>query len=92
MRYVRAQDVLPENILKIIQKYVDGEYLYIPRRNDKQKSWGEKSGIKKHLKIRNQMIYHHYIEGVSVARLAEQYYLSKKSIRRIISEEKRRIP
>lgn len=38
------------------------------------------------------MIYHHYIEGVSVARLAEQYYLSEKSIRRIISEEKRHIP
>lgn len=81
MRYIKAQDVLPEDILKIIQEYVDGEYLYIPRRHGNQKSWGEQSGVKKHLRIRNQQIYHQYLEGISVSILAEQYYLSEKSIR-----------
>ena len=45
MRYVKAQDVLPKDLLKLIQEYVDGEYLYVPRKNGNQKSWGEKSGI-----------------------------------------------
>ena len=46
MKYVKAIDVLPQEIIEIIQNYVDGEYLYIPRKNDNKKSWGEKSGIK----------------------------------------------
>lgn len=32
MKYIKAQDVLPEEIVKIIQEYIDGEYLYIPRK------------------------------------------------------------
>ena len=27
MKYVKAQDVLPEEIIEILQKYVDGKYL-----------------------------------------------------------------
>lgn len=37
MKYVKAQDVLPEEIIEILQKYVDGKYLYIPRKNENQK-------------------------------------------------------
>ena len=57
MKYVKAIDVLPQEIIEIIQNYVDGEYLYIPRKNDNKKSWGEKSGIKNILKERNIEIY-----------------------------------
>ena len=32
MKYVKAIDVLPQEIIEIIQNYVDGEYLYIPRK------------------------------------------------------------
>lgn len=45
MGYVKAQDVLPEEVLKLLQDYVDESYLYIPRKEGKQKAWGEKSGI-----------------------------------------------
>ena len=37
MKYVKAIDVLPQEIIEIIQNYVDGEYLYIPRKNDNKK-------------------------------------------------------
>ena len=56
MKYVKAIDVLPQEIIEIIQNYVDGEYLYIPRKNDNKKSWGEKSGIKNILKEMNQLL------------------------------------
>ncbi len=89
MSYKKAQDVLPEEILKIIQEYIDGEYIYIPRKNENHKSWGEKSGIKKSLKRRNTEIYKKYLNGNSVDELSKEYYLSEKSIRRIIGQEKR---
>lgn len=89
MSYIKAQDVLPEEILKIIQEYIDGEYLYIPRKNENHKSWGEKSGIKDSLKIRNNEIYKKHLNGATINELAQEYYLSEKSIRRIIGQEKR---
>lgn len=89
MRYVKAQDVLPEEFVKIIQEYVDGEYLYVPRKNENHKAWGEKSGIKSSLKVRNSQIYKKYLNGTTINALTEEYYLSEKSIRRIISQEKR---
>lgn len=89
MKYVKAQDVLPEELIELIQKYIDGNYLYIPRKDDNHKSWGENSGIKNILKIRNKEIYIKYYNGMSVDALSNEYYLSEKSIRRIISYEKK---
>ncbi|MDU3582033.1 MAG: CD3324 family protein [Clostridium butyricum] len=89
MKYVKAQDVLPEELIELIQKYIDGNYLYIPRRNDNHKSWGESSGIKNILKIRNREIYIKYKNGMSVDALSNEYYLSEKSIRRIINLQKK---
>ncbi|WP_160689899.1 CD3324 family protein [Clostridium sp. C2-6-12] len=88
MKYVKALDVLPEEIIKIIQEYVDGEYLYVPRKNENHKAWGEKSGIRKSLKVRNKEIYKKYLDGVTINQLTQEYYLTEKSIRRIISEHK----
>ncbi|MGL4990518.1 MAG: CD3324 family protein [Sarcina sp.] len=88
MKYAKAQDVLPEEILKLIQEYVDGKYLYIPRKDENQKSWGENSGIKNSLQIRNNEIYQKYLKGKSISTLTREYYLSEKSIQRIIRNQK----
>ena len=85
MKYVKALDVLPEEIIKIIQEYVDGEYLYVPRKNENHKAWGEKSGIRKSLKVRHKEIYKKYLDGFTINQLTQEYYLTEKSIRRIIS-------
>ncbi|WP_194189868.1 CD3324 family protein [Clostridium chrysemydis] len=89
MKYIKALDVLPKEVIETIQKYIDGECLYIPRKDDNTKSWGEKSGIKKELKYRNIEIYKKYKKGYKVNDLAKEYFLSDKSIRRIITEEKK---
>ncbi len=88
MKYTRAIDVLPNEIIEIIQEYIDGEDIYIPRKFENHKSWGEKSGIKNSLKIRNNEIYKKYIQGTSIYELTKEYFLSEKSIRRIINIEK----
>lgn len=89
MKYIKAQKVLPEEIIKIIQKYVDGEFIYIPRKDGRQKAWGENSGARKSLEERNRQIYLKYREGSSVDDLSGEYFLSEQSIRRIISQEKK---
>lgn len=89
MKYIKAQDVLPDEIIKLLQQYVDGQYLYIPRKNENHKAWGENSGIKSSLEIRNNEIYEKYINGMMIDELTKEYYLSDKSIRRIIGEKRR---
>lgn len=92
MKYSNANKVLPIDILKVIQEYVDGEYLYIPRKEEQQKKWGEQSGSRDTLKKRNTEIYLKYLKGAEILDLARQYFLSDKSIRRIISQQKKIMP
>ncbi len=56
MSYVNADEVLPEDLIREIQKYVDGKVLYIPRRSEKAMGWGEKNGAKNRLAKRNKEI------------------------------------
>lgn len=89
MNYIKAQNVLPEEIIKEIQKYVDGEFIYIPRKNENKKSWGEKSGTKDSLMERNKEIFKRHVGGTTIMELVKEYYLSEQSIRRIICNEKK---
>lgn len=88
MSYIKAEQILPEEIIQLIQKYVDGECIYIPRKNNNRREWGEKTQIRKELQIRNQSIYADYQKGYGATELAEKYYLSEKSIQRIVQQEK----
>ncbi|EFU40362.1 hypothetical protein PVOR_19729 [Paenibacillus vortex V453] len=91
MKYEKALDILPEHIVKTIQHYIDGSYIYIPRKSENRKSWGEQTGVKKALNNRNQMILESYVKGDSIQALSERYYLTEPSIRRIIRSEKMKL-
>lgn len=43
MGYKAAAQVLPEDLLLAVQEYIDGEYLYIPRKEGSRRSWGDKT-------------------------------------------------
>ncbi len=86
MSYVNAKDVLPEKLVKEIQKYIDGQLIYIPRKSENSLLWGEKNGTKEKLAERNQMIVNRYYSGQTIAELSEEYFLSEKRIRGIIHE------
>ena len=34
MGYIRAEEILPAEIIELIQKYVDGANIYIPRKQE----------------------------------------------------------
>lgn len=86
MKYKNAQNILPNAFLNQLQQYVDGIYLYIPKKDNSKKSWGQDSGLKQELAKRNSEIYQKFLEGKSVKELARSYYLTENSIRRIIRE------
>lgn len=87
MSYIKAKEVLPQEVIELIQKYVEGEYIYIPKKDDTRQQWGSKTNIKKEISIRNSKIYNEYIKGAKKNDLAHKYYLSRKSIDRIILEQ-----
>ena len=89
MGYIRAEDVLPEEVLELIWQYIDGELVYIPRKGEKR-CWGSGTGIRDHLNVRNENIYLKYTQGMSVHELADYYCLSEKSIQRIIQNLKKK--
>ena len=86
MSYVNAEDVLPKMLVEEIQKYVDGQLIYIPRKNENSLSWGKKNGTKEKLAERNQMIVNRYYSGQTIAEISEVYFLSEKRIQGIIHE------
>ncbi len=88
MSYIKADDVLPPYLIEMIQQYVDGKNIYISKKDCNRLSWGEKTGTKCELHQRNTLIYQEYLNGVKVSDLAKRYFLSDKSIQRIIRNMK----
>ena len=84
MGYIKASDVLPEELISEIQKYIDGQMLYVPRKGEEHSGWGEKSGIREKLQKRDRQIFDGYVSGKTIPNLSTEYYLSEKSIQRII--------
>ena len=88
MGYKNATDILPKGLLDAVQEYVDGEYLYIPRKEYNKKSWGELRKSKEYFSARNSEILKKHLAGTSVKELSEEYYLSIKTIYKIVSSIK----
>ena len=87
MGYRNAQEIFPEGLLKQIQRYVSGETIYIPAREER-KAWGETSGYQRYIRERNEAIRRDFSEGLSIEELMEKYALSYDSIKRIVYNRK----
>ena len=83
MKYKKASDILPDKLLREVQKFVEGGTLYIPK-GKKRKKWGENSGGRRFYKERNEEIRSKYFHKVSIEELAEEYGLSYETIRKIV--------
>ena len=83
MNYENAADILPEDLLKRVQKFAAGKLIYVPETIGKR-SWGETSGYKQYLEERNQEIKEKFISGTTIENLADEYNLSVESIKKIV--------
>lgn len=89
MKYMNGSEVLPEELVRLIQRYVQGSYIYIPKEEAKE-NWGANTNYRNELAKRDSHIYRRYLEGIPASQLGSRYHLSSSSIRRIILKQKRK--
>ena len=88
MKYVKAQTVFPQALLDEIQKYVQGDLVYIPKPPGSYKKWGADTDTKAATAQRNEDILRSFAAGISVSELSETYYLSEDTIKKIVYSKK----
>lgn len=84
MNYKNGKDVLPTELLNEVQKYIQGDILYIPKSDEKRTPWGEKSGARKAIRKRNKEIIRLYKNGQEINQLTKIYNLSESSVKKIV--------
>ncbi len=84
MKYRNAAEILPDELLKELQKYAPGEILYVP--SDKgRKKWGADTGAQCFYEQRNAEIRQKYFHlKMTIDMLCEEYNLSDETIRKIL--------
>lgn len=88
MSYIKAHSVLPQELIDAIQAYIEGEYIYIPRKSDSKRSWGQCNGARGDFEERNLEIYKLYKDGYTYFQLSQKFFLAEKTIRKIIKTYK----
>ena len=84
MKYRNASEILPDELLKELQKYAPGEIIYIPS-NESRKKWGSNTGARQFYEQRNEDIRHKYFNlKTSIETLSDEYFLSDETIRKIL--------
>ncbi|MDE5777015.1 MAG: hypothetical protein K2I10_00670 [Lachnospiraceae bacterium] len=88
MGYKNGKEILPVELIRQIQQYVDGENIYIPKKEETRICWGQNTDTRKLLHRRNTEIYQKYLKGDRVADLSEEYHISTQGIYKILSKQK----
>ena len=86
MSYIRADEILPRELIETIQQYVDGKSIYIPRKEKRE--WGSGTSARVFFRARNKRMYEAYRKGASVKELSRCFSLSEKSIQRILRDQR----
>lgn len=89
MSYINADALLPPDLLREIQKYVQGSLVYIPRPRERRLGWGLKNGTREALDRRNAAIRARKAAGCGIEELADEYGLSPDGIRKVLYRAKR---
>ena len=86
MSYIKAENVLPQELIDTIQQYVDGKLIYIPCKEKQE--WGSMTSARTFFRERNERIYENYKSGMGLRELAGCFSLSEKSIQRILRDRR----
>ena len=84
MKSVKAQAVFPRSLLAEIQKYVQGEMVYIPKLPANYEKWGANTDTKSTVALRNENIMQAFKAGTTISELAKVFYLSEETIKKIV--------
>jgi len=84
MKYRNASEILPDDLLKELQTYTQGEILYVPSAKTRKK-WGSDTGARRFYEQRNDEIRHKFnYQKVPIEALCAEYSLSDETIKKIL--------
>ena len=86
MSYIKAETILPQDLIEVIQQYVSGKSIYIPCKE--KLDWGSQTHSKQYFATRNQDICNEYENGLTVTDLSKKYSLSEKSVYRVLRNQR----
>lgn len=89
MRYKNAADILPTHLLEALQAYTEGTMIYVPKSSSRT-GWGDQSGLRKELDVRNKAITSGFRSSRTIAELAREYHLSEAAIKKIVYAKPKR--
>ena len=82
MKYRNAAELLPLQLLQELQKYAQGETIYISK--VRRKPWGEGTDAKSFYSKRDADVRKHYSHGADLRKLSEDYFISEDAVKKII--------
>ena len=86
MSYIKADEILPKDLLEAVQQYVDGKLVYIPCKEKQE--WGSGTSARMFFRERNKRIYEARQNGATLSDLSHRFSLSEKSIQRILRNQR----
>ena len=89
MNYKNGKEILPYSLLAQLQEYIQGEIIYIPKKEKARAPWGTINGTREIMIQRNEAIFYQYKDGVGIETLIRKYCLSEDSIKKIITKERK---
>ncbi|MBN2795570.1 MAG: hypothetical protein JXR88_09205 [Clostridia bacterium] len=87
MGYKNAAELLPPDLLRDLQEYFSGGIIYVPKTTEKAR-WGELSGTRRDIDVRNTKIRKMFKSGMNIADLSGRFYLSEETIKKIVYTKK----
>ncbi len=90
LAYKNGKDILPAKLLNELQKYIQGELIYIPK-SEERAGWGVNNGTRTVISERNHDIYMLYQNGFTARQLSEKYNLSEDSIKKIVYKKNKEL-
>ncbi|MCL2773596.1 MAG: CD3324 family protein [Oscillospiraceae bacterium] len=87
MKCLKADNILPKDLLAAVQKYVQGGLLYIPKPKESRKKWGENSGYRSYVEERNNTMRMKFLTSNitnSIDNLADEYNLAVETVKKIV--------
>jgi hypothetical protein len=84
MPYLNADELLPPELLREVQSYIQGSLVYIPRQGAGRLGWGARSGARESFDKRNAAIREAKAQGRRIDDLADDFGLSPGGIRKIL--------
>ena len=86
MSYIRAEEVLPKELIETIQQYVNGKAIYIP--STSKKEWGSHTDTRQYLIQRNHEISQKYQVAALLPVLPSSFHFRRKVFKESFAKER----